>query len=119
MKHRTALASVLAAATLLGTAGMAQANHLPEGDYSPCREGEDTLNAGYAHEAPFNDLPTIYANGDESPSGNIGICSGNRHGHEGQDPVSYLEVGGDGGDGIYVAGNDGSGGEDTNVTVPG
>jgi len=111
MKHRTALAALVAAASLLGTAGMAQAHHLQGDDYSPCREGQDDHHFGYSDEGLQDDsnreLPTIYANGDPSSGsleGNIGICSGNRYGTPGQDPVRSLEIGNDA-DGPYVKGS--------------
>lgn len=108
MKYRNTLVGFAAAATLLGTAGIAQAHHLHEGDYSTCRDGQDQHHLGYSDEGtrddPARELPTIYANGNpETREGNIGICSGNRYGTENQEPVRSLEIGNDSG-GIYVAG---------------
>jgi len=103
MKYRRAVIGVVAGASLLGTAGIAQATHQEPG-YSPCRDTEDDLRLGYSDEGdqgdPRHELPTIYANGgpDSGAEGNIGVCGG---GSQGQD-VQYVEVGNNAG-GPYVS----------------
>lgn len=103
MKYRRAVIGVVAGASLLGTAGIAQATHQQPG-YSPCRSTEDDLRLGYSDEGdqsdPRHELPTIYANGgpESGAEGNIGVCGGGSQGQE----IQYVEVGNDA-EGPYVA----------------
>lgn len=106
MQYRKALIGAVATASLLGTMGVAHANHLPDGQYSPCRTGMDDFHLGYEdtpdRSDPHHDLPTIYANGspDEgSTEGSVGVCGGSG------DSAQFIEIGNNA-DGPYLANSD-------------
>lgn len=116
MKYRRTVISMIAVASLAGTAGIAQATHREPG-YSPCRPAgtTDDVRAGYSDDGaqgdPRHELPTVYANGDPQGgdlTGNVGACGG------GGDDGHSVEVGNDE-DGAYY---EAQGDPTTVVTLP-
>ena len=91
--RRTLLATAVVAGLLVSFAPGARADHLPEGDKSPCRPGapagEQIL--GYTDEGPQDDpqreLPTIYYNTTEGNT-YLGACGGGSAG----EPIRFVEV---------------------------
>lgn len=109
----------LAAAMVLAGAPAALAEHLPEGQSSPCRPnapaGESTL--GYSDGGPQDDpqrqLPTIYYN-DTGQYPYIGACGGGSDG----EPIRYIEIRVTPA-GPYLYGSDSAGGTPLARCIPG